>query len=109
MRTCSRLLMVLLLLAALPAMPAEEFPIPPGSRRNEALGGATTLAPGKNYVRSVYETEDGIDSVAEFYQRQLPATAVREGGGVTFSTVRGTVRLVPLGKGTRITLIVGPR
>jgi len=110
MRTCSRLLMVLLMLAALPVMPAEELPIPPGSRRNEALGGATTLAPGKNYVRSVYETPESIDAVTDFYQRRLSGVApVREGRTVTFSTAQGVVKLVPLENGTRITLIVGPR
>ena len=109
MRTSFRLLLLLLVLAALPAMAADDLPIPPGSRRNEALGGATSLASGKNYATRVYETEDGIDSVTEFYQRRLGANAVREGEGVRFSSDRGTVRLMPLGKGTRITLIVGPQ
>lgn len=97
------------MLAVLPAVAADDLPIPPGSRRNEALGGATSLAPGKNYTTRVYETEDGIDSVTEFYQRRLGANGVREGDGMRFSSDRGTVRLVPLGKGTRITLIFGPQ
>jgi hypothetical protein len=99
----------MLLAAALGPVAAEELPLPAGSRKNDSLGGATTLAPGKNYVTRVYETEDGIDSVTEFYQRRLGANAVREGEGVRFSSDRGTVRLMPLGKGTRITLIVGPQ
>jgi len=103
-------MMPLLVLAALPVAGAEELPTPPGSRRNAVLSGATTLGPGKNYTRNVYETDDGIDAVANFYRERLPgSTAMREGEGIRFSVPSGIVELLPLGTGTRITLIVGPR
>jgi len=106
----SRSLIPLLLLAALPAISAEDLPIPPGARKNDAFGGATTLAPGKNYSRTVYETQQEIARVADFYQRRLTGVSpVREGRTITFSTRQGVVKLVPLAQGTRITLIVGPR
>ena len=86
------------------------FPIPTGARKNTALGGATTLAPGKNYTLVVYDIEAAIDTVSAFYGKQLPAAARTEDGNeVRFSTRGGTVKLARLDNGTRITLVIGPR
>jgi hypothetical protein len=86
------------------------FPIPAGARRNASLGGATTLAPGKNYTLVVYDTESTVDTVSAFYGKHLPEAArTEEGNEVRFSTRRGTVKLARLDSGTRITLVIGPR
>ena len=108
MRSSLPYLVALLIMAPQPAA-ADDFPVPPASRRNESLGGATTLTPGKNFIRRVYETDEGIDVVADYYQRRLAVDATRDGETVRFKTARGTVQLTPIGKGTRITLILGPR
>ena len=86
------------------------FPIPAGAKKNPSLGGATTLAPGKNYTLIVYDAEANIETVTAFYESHLPAaTRVSEGQEVRFTTQDGTVRLARVDKGTRITLVVGPR
>ena len=86
------------------------FPIPAGARKNTALGGATTLAPGKNYTLVVYDVDSAIDTVNAFYGKQLPeAVRTEEGNEVRFSTRGGTVKLARLDSGTRITLVIGPR
>ena len=86
------------------------FPIPAGARKNAALGGATTLAPGKNYTLVVYDIEAPIDTVSAFYGKHLPdAARTEEGNEVRFSTRGGTVKLARLDQGTRITLVIGPR
>ena len=86
------------------------FPIPAGARRNTALGGATTLAPGKNYTLVVYDIDSAIETVSAFYGKHL-ADAVRteEGNEVRFSARGGTIKLARLDNGTRITLVIGPR
>ena len=86
------------------------FPIPAGARKNTALGGATTLAPGKNYTLVVYDVDSAIDTVSAFYGKHLPdAARTEEGNEVRFSTRGGTIKLARLDGGTRITLVVGPR
>ncbi len=86
------------------------FPIPPRARRNESLGGATSLGPGRNYTLIVYDVGAGMETIVSFYGRHLPdATRSPEGEGVRFSTSRGYIRLAPSALGTRITLAVGPR
>lgn len=86
------------------------FPIPAGARKNTSLGGATTLAPGKNYTLVVYDIDSAIGTVSAFYGKQLPdAARTEEGNEVRFSTRRGTVKLMRLDHGTRITLVIGPR
>ena len=86
------------------------FPIPAGARKNTSLGGATTLAPGKNYTLVVYDVEAEVGTVSAFYGKQLPEAArTEEGNEVRFSTRRGTVKLARLANGTRITLVIGPR
>jgi hypothetical protein len=50
MRSCLPYFVALLMMAPLAAA-AEDFPVPPASRKNDSLGGATTLAPGKNYTQ----------------------------------------------------------
>ena len=86
------------------------FPIPAGARKNTALGGATTLAPGKNYSLVVYDVEATIATVNAFYEKQLPEAArTEEGNEVRFSTRGGTVKLARLDNATRITLVIGPR
>ena len=85
------------------------FPIPATAKKNPALGGATTLAPGKNYTLIVYDIDAGIEAVTAFYESQLPgAKRVSEAREVRFTAQGGTVRLARLDKGTRITLVVGP-
>ena len=86
------------------------FPLPAGTRRNESLGGATSLAPGKNFTIQVYDTDIGIESTNAFYAHHLPAAKrVREGQEVRFLAAGGHVKLAPLAQGTRITLVIGPR
>jgi hypothetical protein len=93
-----------------PVAREQGFPIPAGARKNTGLGGATTLAPGKNYTLVVYDTDSAIDTVSAFYGRHLPdAARTEEGNEVRFSTRRGTVKLARLDNGTRITLVIGPR
>jgi hypothetical protein len=93
-----------------PVAREQGFPIPAGARKNASLGGATTLAPGKNYTLVVYDIESAIDAVAAFYGKHLPdAMRTAEGNEVRFSTPGGTVKLARLDKGTRITLVIGPR
>ena len=88
----------------------EGLPIPAGARWNDALGGATSLAPGKNYTLRVYDVDLPTHAVAAFYEHHLQA-ATRETAGqeTRFSAPGGQVKLVPLGHGTRITLVIGPR
>ena len=86
------------------------FPLPRGARRNDSLGGATSVAPGKNYALEVYDVDSGIDAMAAFYAHHLPeAKRAVEGQEVRFSTPAGYVRLARIGKSTRITLVIGPR
>ena len=86
------------------------FPIPEGARKNASLGGATTLATGKNYTIVVYELESPIAAVSEFYASRLPgAPRTAEGEEVRFQASEGTIKLARLGTGTRITLTIGPR
>ena len=86
------------------------FPIPAGARKNTALGGATTLAPGKNYTLVVYDVDSAIDLVSAFYGKHLPdAARTEEGNELRFSTRGGTIKLARLDSGTRITLVIGPR
>ena len=93
-----------------PVAREQGFPIPAGARKNTALGGATTLAPGKNYTLVVYDVESAIETVSAFYGKHLPdAARTEEGNEVRFSTRGGTIKLARLDGGTRITLVVGPR
>jgi hypothetical protein len=97
---------------AIPAAVAREhgFPVPRAARRNESLGGATSVAPGKNYTVIVYDVDSGIEAMTTFYAYHLPeAKRVAEGREVKFSTPAGHVRLARIGKSTRITLAIGPR
>ena len=51
-----------------------------------------------------------LDTMTAFYELHLPsAKRVPERQEVRFTTQGGTVRLARLDKGTRITLVVGPR
>src|SRR5262245_34006246 len=94
----------------LPASNDQGFPIPAAAKKNPSLGGATTLAPGKNYTLIVYDVEADIESVTAFYESHLRgAKRVSESQEVQFTTQVGTVRLARLDKGTRITLVLGPR
>ena len=86
------------------------FPVPASARKNSALGGATSVAPGKNYTLTVYDIDAGIETLTAFYESHLRgAKRVSEPQEVRFTTQGGTVRLARLDKGTRITLVVGPR
>ena len=86
------------------------IPVPDGARKNSSLGGATTLATGKNYTIVVYELDSPPAVVSEFYASRLPdAQRTSEGEEVRFQAKEGTIRIVRLGAGTRITLTVGPR
>jgi len=86
------------------------FPIAKGARRNDALGGATSVAPGRNYTLIVYDIDSSQEAMTAFYGHHLPeAKRATEGKEVRFSTPGGTVRLARSGKGTRITLVIGPR
>jgi hypothetical protein len=86
------------------------FPVPDGAKKNASLGGATTLATGKNYTIEVYDLESPIAAVREFYASRLPgATQASEGDDTRFSTSEGTIKLARLGAGTRITVTLGPR
>jgi hypothetical protein len=93
-----------------PADWEEGFPIPRGARRNRALGGATTLPPGQNYVIRVYDVDAGLDAAIAFYGRHLPdARRSAAGEGVRFSKTGGHVTLVRSAQGVRITLALGPQ
>ena len=93
-----------------PAAFEQGFPLPAGARKNPSLGGATSVAPGKNYTLSVYDIDSPIDAVSAFYEAHLPeAVRATEGHEVRWSNRAGTVRLARLDKGTRITIVVGPR
>jgi hypothetical protein len=86
------------------------FPIPAGARKNASLGGATTLATGKNYTVVVYDHESPIAAVKEFYATRLPgAVQTNDGEDVRFSASEGMIKLARLGAGTRITVTLGPR
>jgi hypothetical protein len=86
------------------------LPVPRGARRNDALSGATTLGPGRNMTRSVYDTDAGLDALATFYETYLPdARRSTDGNGTVFATAAGKVTLVPTATGCRITLTTGPR
>lgn len=86
------------------------FPIPEGAKKNASLGGATTLATGKNYTIVVYDLESPIANVSEFYASRLSgAQRTAEGEAVRFQTGEGSIKLARLGAGTRITLTLGPR
>ena len=101
-----------MMLAATMSAAAQDhgIPVPEGARKNASLGGATTLATGRNYMIVVYELEAPLATVSEFYVSRLPdARRTAEGEEVRFQTSEGTVRIAPLGAGTRITLTIGPR
>jgi len=86
------------------------IPVPEGAKKNASLGGATTLATGRNYTIVVYEHESSVATVSEYYAARLPdARRTSEGEEVRFQTSEGTIRLGRLGSGTRITLTIGPR
>ncbi len=92
------------------ADPVQGFPMPKGARRNESMGGATTLAPGRNYTVKVYDVDLDTGTVTAFYERHLPeAKRDTEEFAVTFSTPRGSVKVSRFSKGTRITLAIGPQ
>ena len=100
------------MLAMASSAPAQDhgIPVPDGARKNASLGGATTLATGKNYTIVVYELESPPEAVSQFYGSRLPdARRTSEGEEVRFQTDEGTIRIVRLGAGTRITLTIGPR
>lgn len=93
-----------------PTDPEQGFPLPKGALRNERLGGATSLAPGRNYILKVYEVDSEMETIASFYDSHLPgAKRSSEGQEVTFSTPRGSVKLARISHGTRITLAIGPQ
>ena len=86
------------------------FPLPDGARKNASLGGATTLATGKNYTIVVYDLESPIATVSEFYASRLPgAQRAAEGEEVRFQTGEGTIKLARRDAGTRIAVTIGPR
>jgi hypothetical protein len=96
---------------AVPAVAAWEhgFPVPAGALRNGSLGGATSVAPGRNYTLIVYDADTGIDAVTGFYAQHLPhARRTTAGREVTFITPGGHVRVAPRGRHARITLVIGP-
>ena len=93
-----------------PAEPEQGFPIPRGARRNDSLGGATSLAPGRNYTLRVYDVDCDMETATAFYERYLPESKrASEGQEVKFATPRGYVKLSRSAHGTRITLAVGPQ
>ena len=93
-----------------PGEPVQGFPIPKGARRNESLGGATSVTPGKNYIVKVYDSDLDTGTVTAFYERHLPqAERSTEEHAVVFSTPRGKVKVTRFSKGTRITLALGPQ
>jgi len=93
-----------------PAEPVQGFPMPKGARRNKSMGGATTLAPGRNYTISVYDIDSGTGTINAFYERHLPeAKRTSEEMAVTFSTPQGNVKVARFSKRTRITLTIGPQ
>ncbi len=93
-----------------PAEPEQGFPIPTGAHKNDSPGGATSLAPGRNYTLKVYDVGADVESIAAFYDRYLPeAKRASEGEELKFSTPRGSVKLSASGLGTRITIAVGPQ
>ena len=86
------------------------IPVPDGARKNSSLGGATSLATGKNYTIVVYELELPPAAVSDFYASRLPdAPRISEGEEVRFQAKEGTIRIAKYGAGTRITLTIGPR
>jgi hypothetical protein len=92
-----------------PAAWEDGFPLPAGARRNDLLGGATSVAPGKNYTLKVYDTDSGIKATIAFYEHHLPgAKRITEGQEVRFAGQGGYVKLARLDRGTRITLVIGP-
>ena len=100
------------MLAMTAAAPAQDhgIPVPDGARKNASLGGATTLASGKNYTIVVYDLESPPEAVSEFYASRLPdARRMSEGEEVRFQAKEGTIRITKVGAGTRITLTIGPR
>lgn len=50
----------------------EGFPIPRAALRNNSLGGATTLAPGRNYTLRVYDVNADMRAIIAFYKHHLP-------------------------------------
>ena len=100
----------MLAVASFAAAQDHGIPVPEGARKNTALGGATTLATGKNYTIIVYDVDSPLASVSEFYGSRLPdAKRTVEGEEVRYQTDEGAIRIVRRGAGTRITLTVGPR
>ena len=86
------------------------IPVPEGATKNASLGGATTLATGRNYTIFVYELESPLAAVSDFYASRLPdARRTAQGEEVHYQTKEGTIRIARLGAGTRITLTIGPR
>jgi hypothetical protein len=89
MHSMQNLLLAVLLLVAIPvaggdggksdAPLAREqgFPIPAGARKNTALGGATTLAPGKNYTLVSMTSRPRSTPSAPFYGKHLPEACGR--------------------------------
>jgi hypothetical protein len=86
------------------------LPLPRGARRNDSLGGATSLGPGPNYVLRVYDVEASMHAITVFYERYLSdARRTTEGKEVRFETPRCYIKLASAGHKTRITLVIGPK
>ena len=85
------------------------LPVPGGARKNDALGGATSLGPGRNVVLTVYEVDSSVDAITRFYERHLydskRSSSGQEGKEeVMFETARGDIKLAQTISGTRITI-----
>lgn len=85
------------------------FPLPKGAHRDASRSGATSLAPGKNYIMEAYEVDADIDDVGDFFAGHLPEAArSSDGETLKFTKPGGTVNILPAGRRTRFTLRLGP-
>ena len=107
MSAAALLLMVLVTGAAAKGVPPGDFPVPAGAKRVESAGGATSLGPGRNYTRTVYETTESFEQILAFYERRLPGAKRTEPG--TFGTPKGTVRVERRDGKTWIVITAGPK
>jgi hypothetical protein len=66
----------------------------------------TSLAPGQNVMVRVYDVAAAPAEVVAFYRDRLRGAAQDTSGPtVTFSTDGGSLRIEPVGTGTRIQLV----
>jgi hypothetical protein len=84
-----------------------DVPLPVGARERADLRIATSVGPGHNSTRDVYESDAALELLARFYAQHLPRaeSAPHGDGGLELRQENLRVRLGPTEHGTRIEVL----